>query len=327
MARKPGKTGDSSPKPSNDEDLDDHDSLRRLTSSQKKPQHRSHLGMRLRNYFLTGLIIAGPVGITFYIIWWFINLIDAWVKPFVPARYLPDTYLPFTVPGVGLIFSMTAIMLIGFFAANLFGRTLVGYSELMLDRMPVVRNVYRALKQIFETVLSKSSNSFQYVGLIEYPRRGLMAIVFVSTETTGEIKNRADDGNGLLSVFLPTTPNPTSGFLLFVPKKDITILDMSVEEAAKLVISAGLVVPDVQQEQLQALAAEAKQAEKSEPAAEAGPEPEDKAETETEPSPAEEPKASTGAKQPAKSTAATQKRKPRPRRRRPRQSSKEPAES
>lgn len=316
MARKPGKTGDSSATPSKDDGVDDQDSLRKLTSS-KKPHHRSHLGMRLRNYFLTGLIIAGPVGITFYIIWSFINLIDAWVKPFVPARYLPDTYLPFTVPGVGLIFSMTAIMLIGFFAANLFGRTLVGYSELMLDRMPVVRNVYRALKQIFETVLSKSSNSFQYVGLIEYPRRGLMAIVFVSTETTGEIKNRADDGSGLLSVFLPTTPNPTSGFLLFVPKKDITILDMSVEEAAKLVISAGLVVPEVRQEQLQALADGTK------PASE--PESEDKAEAETEPSPAEEPKASTTAKTPTKSTAATPKRKPRPRRRRPRQSSKEPA--
>lgn len=310
MARKPGKTGDSGAKPSKDEGLDDQDSLRKLTSS-KKPHHRSHLGMRLRNYFLTGLIIAGPVGITFYIIWWFINLIDAWVKPFVPARYLPDTYLPFTVPGVGLIFSMTAIMLIGFFAANLFGRTLVGYSELMLDRMPVVRNVYRALKQIFETVLSKSSNSFQYVGLIEYPRRGLMAIVFVSTETTGEIKSRADDGNGLLSVFLPTTPNPTSGFLLFVPKKDITILDMSVEEAAKLVISAGLVVPDVQQEQLQALADETKRTKQRE--------------AEAEPEPAENPQASSDENTPAKSAAATPKRKPRPRRRRPRQSSKEPA--
>lgn len=298
-----------------------------MLTSRKKPQHRSHLGMRLRNYFLTGLIIAGPVGITFYIIWWFINLIDAWVKPFVPARYLPDTYLPFTVPGVGLIFSMTAIMLIGFFAANLFGRTLVGYSELMLDRMPVVRNVYRALKQIFETVLSKSSNSFQYVGLIEYPRRGLMAIVFVSTETTGEIKARADDGNGLLSVFLPTTPNPTSGFLLFVPKKDITILDMSVEEAAKLVISAGLVVPDVHQEQLQALAARTKAA--SEP---------EQSEVGAEPAPPEEPKASPEAKTPAKSATAAKpkrtpakgpdaapKRKPRPPRRRPRQSSKEPA--
>ena len=112
--------------------------------------------------------------------------------------------------------------------------------------MPVVRNVYGALKQIFETVLSQSNNTFQQVGLIEYPRRDLYAIVFISTETTGEIKDRADDGEGLLSVFLPTTPNPTSGFLLFVPKRDVVMLDMSVEEAAKLVISAGLVVPEYQ---------------------------------------------------------------------------------
>ncbi len=206
----------------------------------------SHLGARLRNYFLTGLIIVGPVGITLYVIWWFINLVDAWVKPWVPQVYLPETYLPFTVPGVGLIFSITILMVVGALTANLFGRTLVSYGELMLDRMPIVRSVYRALKQIFETVLSQSNNSFQDVGLIEYPRKGLYAIVFVSTETKGEIDDRVFKGQTILSIFLPTTPNPTSGFLLFVPEKDVIILDMSVEEAAKLVISAGLVVPDYQ---------------------------------------------------------------------------------
>ena len=314
MARRKGRASESNKAESQDDTPNQQDSLRRLTS-QPKPKNRSRLGMRLRNYFLTGLVIAGPVGITAYIIWWFINLIDAWVKPLVPARYLPETYLPFTVPGVGLIFSMTAIMFIGFFAANLFGRTLVGYGELMLDRMPVVRNVYRALKQIFETVLSKSSNSFQYVGLIEYPRRGLNAIVFVSTDTTGEIKDKADDGNGLLSVFLPTTPNPTSGFLLFVPKKDITILDMSVEEAAKLVISAGLVVPEYQ-EQLQELA--------------------DKAKTDAEPDggkteDATEASTKTDAETASKETATKSdgkpagRRRPRPRRRRPTKPAKEPA--
>ena len=217
----------------------------------------SHLGSRLRNYFLTGLIIVGPVGITLYALWWFINLIDAWVKPWVPQIYLPETYLPFTVPGVGLIFSILVLIVVGALTANLFGRTLVSYGELMLDRMPVVRSVYRALKQIFETVLSQSNNSFQDVGLIEYPRIGLYAIVFISTQTKGEIDDKVFKGEPLLSIFLPTTPNPTSGFLLFVPEKDVIILDMSVEEAAKLVISAGLVVPKYQ-EKLQGLADKAK---------------------------------------------------------------------
>lgn len=207
-----------------------------------------HVGSRLRNYFLTGLIIVGPVGITLYVIWWFVNLIDFWVKPWVPQIYLPETYLPFTVPGVGLIFSITVLIIIGALTANLFGRTLVSYGEMMLDRMPVVRNVYRALKQIFETVLSQSSSSFQKVGLIEYPRKGLYAIVFVSTTAKGEIDRKVREGEAVLSIFLPTTPNPTSGFLLFVPEEDVQILDMSVEEAAKLVISAGLVVPEFKEQ-------------------------------------------------------------------------------
>ncbi len=213
----------------------------------------SHIGARLRNYFLTGLIVVGPVGITLYVAWWAINLIDGWVKPWVPVTYLPETYLPFTVPGVGLIFSIAVMIIIGALTANLFGRTLVSYGEMMLDRMPVVRNVYGALKQIFETVLSQSSASFQNVGLIEYPRKGLYAIVFVSTTTKGEIDKKVREGETLLSIFLPTTPNPTSGFLLFVPEEDVMILDMSVEEGAKLVISAGLVVPP-HQDELKALA-------------------------------------------------------------------------
>lgn len=230
------------------------DALRLLTGEGKSTPR---LGPRLRSYFFTGLIIVGPVGITVYVIWWFINLIDALVKPWVPQVYLPETYLPFSVPGVGLIFSITILMIIGAFTANLFGRTLVSYGEMMLDRMPVVRNVYRALKQIFETVLSQSGTSFQKVGLIEYPRKGLYAVVFVSTTTKGEIDQKIEKGKTLLSIFLPTTPNPTSGFLLFVPEKDVLILDMSVEEAAKLVISAGLVVPN-QQEKLAKLAKGAK---------------------------------------------------------------------
>jgi uncharacterized membrane protein len=201
------------------------------------------LRTRIRNYFLTGLVIAAPVSITIYLTWTFINIVDDWIKPWVPTFYNPDNYLPFSLPGVGLIFAFFAITILGALTANLFGRTIVSYGEMMLNRMPVVRNLYSALKQIFETVVSQSQNSFREVGVIEYPRRGLYAIVFVSTETGGEVKSRFDDGKGMLSIFLPTTPNPTSGFLLFVPRKDVTILDMSVEDAAKLVISAGLVDP------------------------------------------------------------------------------------
>ncbi len=197
---------------------------------------------RLRAYFLTGLVVAAPISITIYLTWIFISYVDSWIKPFVPAVYNPDTYLPFSVPGVGLVFAFFGLTFLGALTANLFGRTIVAYGEQMFGRMPVVRNVYRALKQIFETALSQSGTSFQDVGLIEYPRKGLYAIVFVSTETSGEILTKSGEQH-MISVFLPTTPNPTSGYLLFVPKRDIMLLDMSVEDGAKLVISAGLVTP------------------------------------------------------------------------------------
>ena len=216
--------------------------IQNLTVEEPGPR-RLGAGTRLRNYFLTGLVVAAPVSITIYISWWFIALIDGWVKPFVPEIYNPDHYLPFTVPGVGLLFAVAGLTILGALTANLFGRTVVAYGEMMLHRMPIVRNVYSALKQIFETVLSQSQSSFQQAGLIEYPRKGIWSIVFISTETKGEILDRAPIEGDMLSIFLPTTRNPTSGYLLFVPRKDVIILDMTVEEAAKLVISAGLVVP------------------------------------------------------------------------------------
>lgn len=223
------------------EGASDKDALSKLTVSER-PSPLS-IGSKLRNYFLTGLIIVGPLCITLYVVWWFINFVDAWIKPLLPTIYNPDNYLPFNVPGIGLVFAIFGLMFIGALTANLFGRTLVSYGEMMLGRMPIVRNIYNALKQIFETVLSQSGDSFKEVGLIEYPRKGLYAVVFVSKDTTGEIQERTPDEDDLVSVFLPTTPNPTSGFLLFVPKRSIQILDMSVEDAAKMVISAGLVEP------------------------------------------------------------------------------------
>ena len=196
---------------------------------------------------LTGLVIAGPIGITLWIAWSFIKWIDQLVKPLIPAIYNPETYLPIEVPGVGLIAAVFGLVMIGFLAANIMGRTIFGLGEQILSRMPIIRSVHSGLKQIFETVLSQSGTTFQRAGLIEYPRRGLWAVVFIATEAKGETAVKLNGEDKMLSVFLPTTPNPTSGFLLFVPESDVIELDMSVEDAAKLVISAGLVAPQYEE--------------------------------------------------------------------------------
>ncbi|PHZ83833.1 DUF502 domain-containing protein [Paremcibacter congregatus] len=196
---------------------------------------------RVRTYFITGLVVASPVGITIYIALAFIDLIDRNIKPLIPAVYNPDTYLPFPLPGIGLVFLFLLLTLLGFLAANFMGRTLIRIGEKILNRMPVVRSVYNTLKQIFETVISENKGSFQEVVLVEYPRKGLWAIAFISGDNTGEIQSKLPED--VINVFLPTTPNPTSGFLLFVPKKDIIILNMTPDQGAKYVISAGLVDP------------------------------------------------------------------------------------
>ncbi|MEM7300386.1 MAG: DUF502 domain-containing protein [Pseudomonadota bacterium] len=204
---------------------------------------------RLRNYFLTGFVVTAPLAITAYLTWTFIGWVDSWVKPYIPEVYNPETYLPFSIPGFGLLIALFVITIIGFLTANLIGRTIVVYGETLLNRMPLVRNLYSALKQIFQTVFRENSESFKQVVLVEYPRKGIWALAFVATDTLGEVQARLDDPAGqTVSVFLPTTPNPTSGFLLFVPKEDVVPLDMSVEDAAKLVISAGLVAPDFQKD-------------------------------------------------------------------------------
>ncbi|GAB1582137.1 DUF502 domain-containing protein [Phyllobacterium phragmitis] len=203
--------------------------------------------MRLRNYFLTGIVVTAPIAITAYLVWAFVGWVDGWVKPLIPHAYNPDNYLPFTVPGFGLIVAIVLLTLVGFLTANIVGRAIIRLGEYVLDRMPLVRSVYRGLKQIFETVLSGKSNTFKRVGLIEYPRKGIWSIVFLSTDAEGEISDTlADKAGKMTAVFLPTTPNPTSGFLLYVPKSDIIDLSMSVEDGAKLVISAGLVSPEFQ---------------------------------------------------------------------------------
>ena len=198
---------------------------------------------RLRTYFLAGVVVAAPIGITIWLVWSIVSVFDTWVKPLIPASYNPDTYLPFELPGVGLVVALIVITLIGALAANLVGRTVLHYWEYFLGRMPVVRSVYRAVKQIFQTALAKPGSNFQQVGLIEFPRRGAHVIVFVARELDSREIGLAP-GQAMYSLFMPTTPNPTSGFLFFLNQEEVTILDLTVEEAAKLVISAGLVSPD-----------------------------------------------------------------------------------
>ncbi len=198
---------------------------------------------RLRTYFLAGVVVAAPIGITIWLVWSIVSLFDTWVKPLIPGRYNPDTYLPFEVPGVGLIVALIVITLIGALAANLVGRTVLHYWEYFLGRMPVVRSVYSAVKQIFQTAFAKPGSNFQQVGLIEFPREGAHVVVFVARQLDSQ-EIGLKPGDAMYSVFMPTTPNPTSGFLFFLHKEEVIILDLTVEEGAKLVISAGLVSPE-----------------------------------------------------------------------------------
>jgi uncharacterized membrane protein len=200
------------------------------------------LAARLRNYFLAGVIVVAPISITFFIVWQVVQVVDNNVGKLLPDRYNPETYLPFSVPGIGVLLMVALITFVGMFAAGFVGRTVMRTSERLLNRMPVIRSIHGTLKQIFETVFSHSSQSFREVVLIEYPRRGIWAIGFLTGTTRGEIQDRVEPQ--LLNIFLPTTPNPTSGFLLFVPKEDVLHLDMSVEDGIKMVISSGIVAPE-----------------------------------------------------------------------------------
>jgi uncharacterized membrane protein len=211
-----------------------------------EPLDPPRLPGRLRTYFLTGVIVAAPISITFFLVWQFLSFLDTHVAGLLPARYNPETYLPFSLPGLGLLIMLAFLTLVGMLTAGLAGRTLVRMGERLLSRMPVIRSVYSTLKQIFETVLAQKSRSFREVVLVEYPRRGLGAIGFVTGPTRGEIQARSKEE--MVNVFLPTTPNPTSGFLLFVPKSDLIHLDMSVEEGMKMVISGGIVTPSMEEE-------------------------------------------------------------------------------
>ncbi len=209
------------------------------------PSHRS-LGARLRSWFFTGLVVFGPVAVTAYIAWWVVNTIDNWVEPWLPQGLWPDSYLPFHVPGFGVIIALVGLALLGFLTANIIGRSLVSFSEAMLDRMPLVRGVYKGLKQVFETVFSQSGSQFRKVGLVEFPVKGSWSIVFLSS-APGELIAGAIPGKGpMVSVFMPCTPNPTTGFFFYIAAEDVIELPISADDAAKLIMSAGLIQPEGQ---------------------------------------------------------------------------------
>ncbi len=215
-------------------------------------QRRRPLWVRLRANFLTGLVILVPIWLTLYLFWAFVGWIDSWVLPFVPHAYQPEAFLQrifgedtsISIRGVGVVVFFFFTIFVGWLAKGFIGRSFLAWAEGLVNRMPVVRSVYSGIKQIAETVFSQKDNSFETACLVEYPRKGIWAIAFISTTAKGEVDQRIPRDEQIVSVFMPTTPNPTSGFLLFVPKSDVIELEMSVEDAAKLVISAGLVYPN-----------------------------------------------------------------------------------
>lgn len=225
-----------------------------LAETPKPP--RVGLFSRLRSSFLTGIVVIAPIGVTLWLIWTVVGWIDGWVLPFVPDRWQPDLYLTRLLEsytdgeisvhfrGVGVVIFLVFSIFVGWVAKGFLGRSFLRWAERQVDRMPVVRSIYNGLKQIAETVFAQSDANFDQACMIEYPRKGSWAIAFISTTAKGEIRTKFGDDDEMVAVFVPTTPNPTSGFLLFLPRSELKLLDMSVEEAAKLVISAGLVYPD-----------------------------------------------------------------------------------
>lgn len=215
------------------------------------PKPQSGLIAGFRNSFLTGLVVIAPVALTIWLIWSVIGWIDGFVLPFIPNLYHPDNILntffgqdvAINIRGVGVVVFLLFTTFVGWIAKGFLGRSLIRIGENLVRRMPVVRSIYSGVKQIAETVFAQSDRSFEKACLIEYPRKGIWAVGFVSTEAKGEVKYKAKSNSDLLSVFVPTTPNPTSGFMLFFPRNDVIELEMSIEDAAKLVISAGLVYP------------------------------------------------------------------------------------
>ena len=202
---------------------------------------RISLWGRLRGYFFAGVLVTAPIAITLYIAWILISFVDERVFSLIPPVYNPETYLPFSIPGIGLVLMLIVLTIVGALTAGYVGKLVLRTGERLLNRMPVVRNIYGTAKQIVETVVHNKTSAFREVALVEYPRRGMWTIGFITGRSIDEVATTG--GEPLINVFVPTTPNPTSGFLLFLPERDVHRLAMTVEEAIKLVISGGIVTP------------------------------------------------------------------------------------
>ncbi len=201
----------------------------------------------LRRYLVAGLLVWIPLGVTIFILRVLIGLMDRTLL-LIPQQYRPEEWLGFTIPGLGLILTLLVLLVTGLLAANIVGRSMVGLWESMLDRIPVVRSVYSAAKNFAEIVFSDSGQSFKKVLLIEYPRKGIYSLAFQTATNLGEVQGRT--GEEMICTFVPTTPNPTSGYIIILPKKDIIELDMEIDEALKMIISLGVVVPSWRRDQI-----------------------------------------------------------------------------
>ena len=209
--------------------------------AQHTPVARISFTGKLRNYFMAGILVTAPISITIYLGWLFVTFVDSKVTPLIPRAYNPENYLPFAIPGIGVVVIIVTMILIGAMTAGFVGRIFNRVSERVMNRVPVLRSVYKATRQIFETILAQQSNAFREAVLVEYPRKGMWVIAFITGTTKGEVQAITEDS--LINIFIPTTPNPTSGFLIFVSKSEIIPLSMSVEDALKMVISGGIVTP------------------------------------------------------------------------------------
>ena len=210
--------------------------------TEKKPSaFQMSFGARLRTYFFAGILITAPISLTIYLAWQFIRFVDERVFSVIPQEYNPETYLRFSIPGIGLLLALVFLTLIGALTAGILGRAINHLFEGILNRLPVIRSLYSAIKQIMETVLANKSSAFRECVLIEYPRKGIWTLGFITGTSKGEVQEKTAEE--VINVFVPTTPNPTSGFLLFVPAQDIIRLKMPIEDGLKLVVSGGIVTP------------------------------------------------------------------------------------
>lgn len=204
-------------------------------------QPKNGFGVRLRSYFFTGIVVTVPITITLWSAWWLLSFVDAIMAEIIPPEFNPNTYLPFSVPGLGLILTVASFIVIGWFARNFLGRMIIRATEFLVDRMPLINVVYKAIKQVFEMTIGTQSTAFRDVVLFQYPHPNSWTIGFVTGVTPGEIQD-VGEGSEVLNIYIPVTPT-TAGFLVFVPKKDVVYLSMSIEDAVKLIASGGIITP------------------------------------------------------------------------------------